>query len=174
VQWSYEVLCLALNVPLNEVHLRRLGVFDDCVKNWGSSIDKIEPGLIGINKLPIVPYSPAQVLQAFLNTYGKGMSLLDALKSPTYEELLKQYLLAHNFAGSPDQKSEYISDYLAQVVESGDITKPLIVNGQYYRFMLPNTFFCESRLAPKKSADEPWFQYVGTAVHENYVRQRSA
>ena len=65
VQWSYEVLCLALNVPLTAENLGRLGIRGDYDRHWAASLGTPPATICGLGRLPFVPYSPAEVLQAF-------------------------------------------------------------------------------------------------------------
>ena len=166
VQWAYTVLCLSLIVPLNERSLVRLGVWDAYKRNWEPKLGLSEPDLVGIDVLPFVPFSPAEVMQSFLDTYFEGLQLVEALRKPMTRLLLENILKQQAHEGLP----ELVSSYFDEIVESGDIAKPLQVPGRPpYRFVMPITFFSESRAACKKPASAPWFQYVGTAIHESFV-----
>lgn len=168
VQWSYQVLCLSLCVPLNERVLTRLGVFDAFRNNWPDMAGKTPPYLDGAGKLPFIPYSPAQVLQSFLDIYGEGRSLIACLQNPGTKRMLEGFLIREAPPGLP----EAVRSYLEEVTQSGDITPPLRVPGrQPYRFVMPITYFCEARSAICKEPDEPWFQYVGTMIHESMVKR---
>lgn len=169
VLWTYTVLCLALNMPLTRNNLERLGVLDDFSRHWQSKIVLADDKLAGIGSLPFVPYSPAQVLQAFLDTYMPGESLLKLLTIPGAREFLHGLLKAHEHPGLPERVEAYLDD----VVASGDMTKPLDVEGRKYRFVMPIAFFCEAR-KPSPDPKLPWFRYIGTAMHNSLVIQSTA
>jgi hypothetical protein len=164
VQWAYQVLCLALNVPLSHSNLRRLAVEDDFSKSWQSQIPLADDRLLGINTLPFVPYSPAQVLQAFLDTYMPGKSLLALLRLPGAREFLHGVLEAQRHPGMPEAVESYLND----ISSSGDISRPLVVHPYTYRFVMPIAFFCEARTPPSDTG-APWFRYVATALHTSVV-----
>ena len=165
VQWSYEVLCLALNVPLTAENLDRLGIRGDYDKHWAGILGNPPASMTGLGRLPFVPYSPAQVLQAFLDTYANGVSLLELTKNPVADAWLRQTLKKLPAPGLADR----IEGYFEEVLASGDISKPFVVPGRPpYRFVMPIVFFCEAR-RPPQDANTPWFRYIGTAVHQRFL-----
>ena len=167
VQWAYQVLCLSLCVPLNKMNLERLGVWDTFKTNWPDMADKTPPDLNGTGKLPFIPYSPAQVLQAYLDTYAPGKSLIELLENIVSRTMLEGMLMQQQLPGLPENIPQYFDNILA----TGDITQPLVVPGRPpYRFVMPITFFCDARAALRKDPDDPWLQYVGTMVHEGMVK----
>ena len=166
VKWSYEVLCLALNVPLTAENLERLGIRGDYDKHWSGILGNPPASMAGLGRLPFVPYSPAQVLQAFLDTYANGTSLLELAKNPTAGAWLKELLKKMPAPGL----IERVEGYFEEILESGDISRPFVVPGRPpYRFMMPISFFCESR-RPSQTASDPWFRYIGTAVHQRFLQ----
>lgn len=65
-QWAHAILCLALCYPLNENALKKAGLPTDLAVDF-------DP----LSSLPIQPYTPQDVLHAFLNVYfGTGWSFL--------------------------------------------------------------------------------------------------
>lgn len=170
VQWAYQILCLSLNVPLNEKTLVELGVYKQFKEHWNDLNVLVPEDLIGADVLPFVPYSPAQVLQCYLDVYAKGRSLLEILREPKAKNFMQKLIESNKLPGLP----EAISAYLSKILETGDISIPLTVQGrQEYRFVMPISFFCDSRIAHKKGSEQPWFQYVGTLIHESMVKRKN-
>ena len=65
--------------------------------------------------------------------------------------------------------ADSVETYLEQLLTSGDISKPFIVQGRPpIRFIMPISFFCESRRLPP-DPNAPWFRYIGTAVHQRFL-----
>ena len=163
VQWAYQVLCLALNVPLTSRLLKELGVFEAYQENWEATLGYADDFVEPLNRVPYVPYSPAETLQALINTYAEGFSLVEWLgKGMALGSLFgfdMNVLLEKDGGGQAD----VLRKYFAEVLASGDLTVPLIVPDRPpYRHVMPIQPFCEVR-SPSRSSNMRW-GYVATAV----------
>ena len=173
VQWSYQVLCLALNVPLNRSTLSRLGVYDAYVQHWQGRAGMVDDTLQGLNMLPVVPHSPAQVLEAYLNVYGKGMSLTTLLKMPETKPYLENLLKSQANGQGMSALVGLAESYFQDVAKTGDLTTPFVVPGRApYRFIMPSTFHNEAR--SPKAGNAPWFRYIGTLLHNKFVKEQAS
>ena len=65
-----------------------------------------------LGRLPFVPYSPAQVLQAFLNTYAGGVALLNVAGNPAASVFLKELLKRLPVPGLADRVEGYLRRFL--------------------------------------------------------------
>ena len=70
MQWVHAVLSLALNVPLNQQTLSRLGVLEEYKTNW-SQLGFVSDDVLPFGRLPISPYTPSDLVLA-LNTLYLG------------------------------------------------------------------------------------------------------
>ncbi len=169
VQWSYQTVCLALNFHLNRHTLKELGVFDSYEKHWMPRLGAASEDLRGLNMLPFMAYSPAEVLQESLNTYAPGHRLVDLLRTHDDLGLVPGALLSSvELPGFV----EHVPGYLHRVAETGDISLPFDVQGHAVRFVMPIAFYCENRRASSLDANAPWFRYIATAVHESCVTRK--
>ena len=171
VQWAFQVLCLAVCLPVNERTLDSLGVRDAYRRNWERELGLADPNLVGLDVLPFTPSSPAQVLQSYLDVYCEGVPLLHMMEdadSPI-AEVLGGALSSQKLPGFSDA----VAGYLDAVRASGDMSLPLLVPGRPpYRFVMPITPFCESR-KPPDDPESPWCQYVATAFNGVYLSRES-
>ena len=168
VQWVYTVFCLALLFPLSEQILKELRMLDSYTANWqmqcGNPINQVSPFLPDV---PFKPYSPAQMMQAFLDTYCGGVDLMFLLRSggsPIQTKIL-QYIQS----ACPDYSS-FIQPYLQQLVATGDPT--LQLNEAPHGFIMPSCFFCEER-KPRQAGSSCWFEYIGTAMPQSFLKKQS-
>lgn len=163
-QWTFQILCLAINVPLNPTAMQRLGVEADFEANWQGRIRPIASELDGIGKLPFIPWSPVEVVQAYLDSYLPRTDAVEFLTTPSDGRKVIANLLRLD-----PQMALGIRGYLERLKETKDPREPLVLPGVgRIRFMMPSSFYCEAR----KGADgmgNPWFQYVATLVDEKYV-----
>ena len=168
VQWAYQVLCLALNVPLTPHLLRELGVYEAYQQHWGPTLGVADDSLVPLNRVPYVPYSPAETLQAFLNTYAEGVSLVEWLGKGKALGSLFGFDLNVLLGKDEGGKADVLRNYFAEVLAKGDLTVPLIVPGRPpYRHVMPIQPFCEVR-NPSRSGNMRW-SYVATAVSRSQL-----
>lgn len=166
-QWTYQVLCLALNFPLNEDNARRLNVLSEFKANWADKIPPVQPDLSGLGKLPFVPWSPAELVQHYLDSYMPGKDAVDFLTTPSDGRKVIADLL-----GLDPRLSALVKEYLGRLKVSRDPREPMVMpNGVTLRFVMPSSFYCEARRCPD-AAGNPWFQYVATLVDERFVVRR--
>lgn len=169
VQWVYQILCLSLMIPINETTLRRLCVWDEFNNYWAKSIPLQDSSLVGLPDLPMTPYSPAQVIQAFLNTYDNGANLISELKIP---KGMSSYLT--NIPKQVDPSNKMITDcvdhYFSDVEHSNNIAMPFNgPNGENNGFVLPIMFYCESHNKLTTKEDYFW-EYIGTGIHRDFIK----
>lgn len=168
VQWVYTVFSLALLFPPCEQILKELGMFDSYTKNWheccGEMVEQDTPFLA---ELPFKPYSPAQMIQAFLNTYCGGVDLVVLLCSGG--ALTQTKILQLIQAACPEEYQQQILPYLQQIQETGDPT--LQLDAAPHGFLMPSCFYCEER-KPRQVQTKCWFEYVGTATHNSILTRR--
>lgn len=166
VQWVYTVFCLALLFPPSERILRDLNIYDAYVKNWHYlNLETLEQDAPFLDDLPFKPYSPAQLLQSFLDTYCEGPDLLFLLRKHgnLTQKVLEQYLQD----ACPKEYRELIPKYLNQLLQTEDLTIQL--PHAPHGFLMPSCFFCEERKARNSQASS-WFEYVGTAMHDSILQ----
>ena len=164
VQWAYQVLCLALNVPLTRATLSELGVYDEYVDHWKSQLGLDDDSIKPLGKLPFVPYSPAETLQAWLNTYAEGIDLLQLLQtSSAFSGLLEKGLTS---LVSNENAADVVLSYFKEVGQKQDLTLPLVIDGRPpYSHVMPIQPFCEVR-KPSRPENLRW-SYVATAVNRS-------
>ena len=168
VQWAYQVLCLALNVPLTPNLLKELGVYEAYRQHWEPTLGAADDSLVPLNRVPFVPYAPAETLQAFLNTYAEGVSLVEWLSKGMALGSLFGFDLNVLIGREAEGKSEIMRNYFAEVLAKGDLTIPLVVSGRPpYRHVMPIQPFCEVR-NPSRSNNMRW-SYVATAVSSSQL-----
>jgi hypothetical protein len=166
VQWAYEILCLSLCVPLSSKKLIENGLYKDFIENWPDLESKLsDDSLEGVDKLPFVPYTTAEAIQASLDTYAYRYPLLDLLEKQEERESLVNHFI------SAQINRELISTYFCDVLESKNIKIPMLINGKPYHMIYPSMFYCEARNANLKKPDEPWIQYIGTMLPKEYVKE---
>ncbi|MDO9542053.1 MAG: hypothetical protein Q7J98_06990 [Kiritimatiellia bacterium] len=168
VQWVYTVLCLALLFPPCELILKELGMLDSYRKYWHDRCgDIVEQGTVFLAELPFKPYSPAQMIQAFLDTYCGGVDLVfflrsgGALAQTKIEQLIQ--------SACPENYRPLIPPYLQQLQETRDPT--LQLDAAPYGFLMPSCFYCEER-KPRQAQTKCWFEYVGTAMYNSILTRR--
>jgi hypothetical protein len=165
VQWVYTVFCLALLFPPTKPSLIDLGMLDPYSKYWQSLLgDLMEQDNPFLLDLPFKPYSPAQMMQAFLNTYCGGIDLLLCLQTGggTARVKIEKFLQG----ACPTEYQPYIPAYLQQLLETHDPT--LQLDAAPHGFLMPSCFFCEERKERQRD-DLCWFEYVGTAINSNFL-----
>lgn len=167
VQWAYQVLCLALNVPLTKAVLENMGVYEDYCRNWDAL--GLAEDVTPLGQLPFCPYTPAETIQSFLNTYADGVDLIPLLRVGNFVgDLLDKdigTLISHAAA------ADVLSDYFARVRASNNLAEPLVVSGRPpYHHVMPIHPFCEVR-RPSRSDNLSW-SYIGTAVRDSQVEEQ--
>lgn len=166
VQWVYTVFCLAVLFPPSEKILRDLNSYEAYVKHWNHlHLETLDQDVPFLDDLPFKPYSPAQLLQAFLDTYTEGLDLLSLLRNQTQKELAEQHLQA----ACRKEYSGLIRPYLNRLQQTEDLTIQL--QEAPHGFLMPSCFFCEER-KPRKAGAKSWFEYVGTALHDSILLRR--
>jgi hypothetical protein len=120
-----------------------------------------------LTDLPFRPYSPAQMLQAFLDTYCGGVDLFSILASGGGDQTKVEQLIQ---SGCPDQYRPDLLPYLRRVQETRDST--LQLDAVPHGFLMPSCFYCEERKRRHAQTDY-WFEYVGTAMHKSLLTRRS-
>ena len=171
VQWAYQVLCLGTCFPITEKTLCALGVREVYARNWEGQLGLADPDLEALDVLPFAPSSPAEVLQSYLDVYCNGISLLEMLHEDD-SPITKLLGGALSSQMLPDF-SVAVGAYLETVRTAGDISLPLEVPGRApYRFVMPITPFCESRMPPE-DVSAPWCQYVATGFNDVYLVRAS-
>jgi len=165
VQWVYTILSLALTYPLTEETLDALGAQDIYEENWrtvtGTPLPNNSPVLTNI---PFRPYSLAEVIQEFLNTYCDGLSLLSLISGERTPHAGRITELITDAV--PPRFRSIISEYITELSRSKDLALPLI--SAPHGFIMPISFYCEERRL-RNTQTSCYFQYVGTGVHKNYI-----
>lgn len=166
VQWAYQVLCLALNVPLTPRLLKEIGAYEAYQEHWAGQLGYADDALEPLGRVPFVPYTPAETLQSFLNTYAEGVSLLDwAGKGGALASMLGFDLGVLSGQGE-GKRAEVLAGYFTEVFARRDLTIPLVIPGRPpYRHVMPIQPFCEVR-KPSRPDNLKW-RYVATAVNGN-------
>ena len=164
VQWAYQVLCLALNVPLASKLLKELGAYEAYQENWAAALGYADDSLEPMNRVPYVPYAPAETLQSLINTYAEGLSLIDWLEKGMGVGALFGFDMNVLAGKESEGKAGVLRDYFAEVLAKRDLTVPLRVPGRPpYRHVMPIQPFCEVR-KPSRLDNMRW-SYVATAVN---------
>jgi len=169
VQWVYTVFCLALLFPPSEPILKDLSMLDSYGNLWQSSLgDLIKQDKPFLQEVPFKPYSPAQMVQAFLNTYCGGVDLLFCMQAGgvTGRATLEQIIQG----ACPPEYQPLIQAYLKRVQETHDPTIQL--DEAPHGFLMPSCFFCEER-KEQRGDGMCWFDYVGTAMQTGLLTRRT-
>ena len=168
VQWAYQVLCLALNVPLTSKLLKVLGVYEAYQENWAAALGYADDSLEPLNRVPYVPYAPAETLQSFFNTYAEGVSLIEWMGKGMALGALFGFDMNVMAGKESEGKDGALRDYFSEVLAKRDLTIPLRVPGRPpYRHVMPIQPFCEVR-KPSRPGNMRW-SYVATAVNGDHL-----
>lgn len=166
VQWAYQVLCLALNAPLTPRLLKEIGAYEAYREHWAGQLGYADDALEPLGRVPFVPYTPAETLQSFLNTYAEGVSLLDWVGKGGALASMLGFDLGVLLGRGTDKRAEILTGYFAEVFARRDLTVPLVIpNRPPYRHVMPIQPFCEVR-KPSRPGNLKW-SYVATAVNGN-------
>ena len=166
IQWVYTVLCLALLYPLTEEVLEELSCTAEYQRNWLPSLGRPPATLPRLHELPFPPYSPGQILQAYLDVYNEGEALVELLAR--LPEGGVGDLIASVASLFPRQEvRDEIPSYFEQVIQTKDVGRQL--KHAPHGFVIPSSFFWQSR-APDPDPARPWFRYVATVVHQDFLK----
>ena len=97
MQWVHAVLSLALNVPLTQTTLARLGLYDAYQRNW-PQVSLLEDTLVPLGRLPIVPYSQTDLVVALCSLY---LGLSDSVVRQVLPSLLQMNPIQSVLNGAP-------------------------------------------------------------------------
>lgn len=164
VQWAYEILCLSLCYPLSIKYLEREKYLENVKANYPEIIKFLpEEEITGVDDIPIIPYTPAQVIQASLDMYFDKVPMIQIFKDKTIKRTFVDAIRTQLREGA----GKMLDEYIEEVIKNENISQPMIVNGKPYTFIYPSIFHAEAR--KNQVVSKPYVRYVATIVNGEYA-----